>query len=307
MTTTPTAPVDTAGFEFVASYWTIAGDARLRMFGGTDYSPIDLRQRIETAAATGYAGVGFHSADLLHWADRHPPTEVTRILAGNGLGIVELEILREWFVTGEPRAESDAVRQQLLRLCEELPVTHLKVGSSFGPEHFPAEHIATEFAALCLQFADVGTRVGLEAIPNAHLRTPAEVLEVVELADPPNGGLILDTWHGFRGHVPYPSLRDIPAARIVSVEVADGAAEPVVDLANDGCNHRQLIGEGAFGTRDWLAAILETGYAGHIGVENLSEENRRRPLPAEAYDNLAAAAREFAPLSGRMGANRSGR
>lgn len=289
----------TGDIPLVASYWTIAGDARLRMFGGTDYSPLDLRERIETAAAHGYAGTGFHSVDLAHWAERYPSRTIAALLADNGLRYVELEILREWFGTGEARAESDRTRDTLLTLAAELPITHVKVGSSFAAERFPVDHIAEEFAVLCASFAEVGTRVGLEPIPNAHLRTPPEVLDIVERADAPNGGLILDTWQTYRAGFPYRNLRDIPADRIVSIEVADGAAEPVVDLANDGCNHRRLPGHGAFGVTEWVDAILDTGYRGHIGVENLSAENRARDLADQAGENLAAAARVLRPLLGK--------
>jgi sugar phosphate isomerase/epimerase len=297
---------DSAGFPLVAAYWTIAGNARLRMFGGTDYSPLDLRMRIEAAARAGYAGIGLHSHDLRHWSSRYPAPVVASMLADNGLRFVELEILREWFVTGDRRAESDKTRQELLILTDQLPVTHVKAGSSFGPDQWSTEHIAAEFAALCAQFAETGTRVGVEAIPNAYLRTPDEVLAVIDLAGAPNGGLILDTWHTFRAGYAYDRLRGIPARQIVSVEICDGAAEPVIDLANDGCNCRRLPGQGAFRVTEFVDAILDAGYRGHIGVENLSAENRARSLADEARENFAAAVRQLAPLSGKYARNKRG-
>jgi sugar phosphate isomerase/epimerase len=293
-------------FDLVASYWTIAGNARLRMFGGTDYSPLDLRERIAAAGAAGYTGIGFHSRDLEHWSGRYPAADIAGLLADNGIRYVELEILREWFVAGERRAESDATRAELLALAEQLPIGHVKVGSSFGPDRFSVEHMAEEFARLCSQFAEVGTRVAIEPIPNAHLRTPDEVVAVVEAAGAGNGGLILDTWQTFRAGVDYASLQSIPGARIFSIEIADGAAEPVVDLANDGCNHRMLPGTGAFRVTDFVAAVLATGYAGQIGVEILSEENRLRSLTDEARLSHEAALRVLAPLAGQLAANRAG-
>jgi len=180
-------------FDFVASYWTIAGDARLRLRGGTDYSSLDLRERIETASASGYRGIGFHSRDLQHWSDRYAAADVRRLLDDNGIGYVELEILREWFVTGPAREESDRTRRELLAIASELPIDHIKVGSSFGPHRWPTEHIAEEFATLCAEFAQLGTRVGLEPVAVASIRTPAEALEVIDRAGAANGGLILDT------------------------------------------------------------------------------------------------------------------
>jgi len=114
---------------------------------------------------------------------------------------------------------------------------------------------------------------------------------------------ILDTWHTFRAGYPYERLSGIPKEKIVSIEIADGAAEPVVDLANDGCNHRRPPGDGAFRVTEWADAILGTGYCGHVGVENLSEENRRRSLPEQARQNFAAAVRELTPLAGKYEKN----
>ena len=275
--------------DLIASYWTIAGDARLRMRGGTDHSPLDLRSRIDAAAATGFRGIGFHSADLVHWSARYPYSDVARLLADSGLGYVELEILREWFVTDGRRTESDRVRRELLEIAEAIPVGHVKIGSSLGGDVWPVEHVAEEYARLCAQFAEVGSRVALEPVAVASVRTPDQALEVVGLSGAPNGGIILDTWHAVRAHVRYASLRTIPAERIVSVELTDGAAEPINGLASDGCDHRMLCGEGAFRVAEFAEAVLATGYCGRIGVENLSEANRRRPLEVQAKANFDAA------------------
>lgn len=293
-----------ARFDLVASYWTVAGDARLVMRGGTDYSPVDLRERIETAAAAGFTGVGFHSRDLQHWSDPYPSADVRRILDDNGIGYVELEILREWFASGPARTESDETRRTLLTLAAELPVSHIKIGSSFTPGPWPIDRIGEDFAMLCAQFADVGTRVGLEPVAVAYLRTPAQALEVIDAAGADNGGLILDTWHIVRAGVPYDELRSIPKEKIVSVEIIDGEAEPVVDLATDGCDHRRLCGEGAFRVTEFAAAVLDTGYAGQVGVENLSEQNRRRTVAEQARVNFDAATRELAPLTSVLARNR---
>lgn len=275
--------------DLIASYWTLAGNARLRMRGGTDYSPLDLRMRIETAAATGFRGIGFHSADLVHWSSRYPYTDVARMVADHGLDYVELEILREWFVTDERRAESDRVRRELLDVAAAISVGHVKIGSSLGDDVWPVAHVAEEYARLCAQFADVGTRVALEPVAVASVRTPEQALAVVDAAAAPNGGIILDTWHAVRANVPYESLRTIPAERILSVELTDGAAEPIGGLASDGCDHRMLCGEGDFRVADFAEAVLDTNYRGRMGVENLSETNRRRPLEVAAKTNFDSA------------------
>lgn len=86
--------------------------------------------------------------------------------------------------------------------------------------------------------------------------------------------------------VDYDVLRRIPADRIVSVELIDGARLPFRgDLIQDSIDHRRPAGRGDFDVDRFLAAIFATGYRGPIGDENISIENRARSLAEAAVTN----------------------
>jgi hypothetical protein len=101
--------------DVLASFFTLAGNTETRYRrGGSEISPFDLKDRIETAGRIGYTGMGFADNDLKYWLQRNKLSEVRKILNGSDISIVELEMLFDWWDVGEKRRDSDALRAQLL-------------------------------------------------------------------------------------------------------------------------------------------------------------------------------------------------
>jgi sugar phosphate isomerase/epimerase len=73
-------------------------------------------------------------------------------------------------------------------------------------------------------------------------------------------------------------VRGVPGEWIVSVEVDDADAEPVVSLSDDTVDRRRLCGEGAFDVPGFAAAVHDTGYDGLFGVEIISVDHRKLSL-----------------------------
>lgn len=288
----PVAPARLTVPPLIASFYTLAGDTKLLIRGGTEISPFDLLRRIDVAAETGYAGVAFADRDLAHWAQTYPLPEIRAHLDAAGIEIVELEMLFHWFTEGERRDASDAMRRDLLHWANELGARHIKVGTDFYGLPAEFDRLVDEFGALCREAAEVGAKIALEPMPRATVRTPDHALRIVEAAGEPNGGVLLDIGHVVRSETPYDELRRIPADRIISVELHDGAAVPVDnDLFTDSADYRRLAGEGDYDVDAFLDAIFSTGYAGPFGDENLSIANRQRTLEEAATANFGAMSR----------------
>jgi sugar phosphate isomerase/epimerase len=281
--------------DLIASFWTIAGPVG-PLRGEREISPWGLRERVEEAAKAGFSGVGLVHEDLMEWQNRLGGlSEVRRILEGNGIRHVEVEMLADWwFPEGERRWRSDIVRGDLIRAAEEFGARHLKVGAAIDGGEWAVDVMAEAFAELCEEAAQVGARVALEPMPFSNVRTPAEGLELVRAADHRNGGLIIDIWHVGRAGVPYHELRDIPAERIVAVELNDAPAEPAdSSLVQDTINGRLFCGEGDLDVPAFIAAIDQAGFEGPYGVEIISHQHRDRPLQAAAEQAYATAMAQF--------------
>lgn len=283
--------------ELLASFYTIAGDAVLEFRGGDEISPFDIKDRIETAARVGYKGVGLADRDLEHWGRVYAPAELRRIIEGNGIEHVELEMIFTWFADGELRRTSDRIRSELLRWAEALGARHIKVGTDLSGAYWPIELMAQEFAVLCAQAADVGAMVALEPMPPATVKTPWQGLEVIEAAGAPNGGLMIDILHLVRMGIPFELLSTVPGDRIMAVELGDGAPTAVQnDIIIDGTDHRLVPGQGSFDIPNFLRAVQATGFDGPYGIEVVSIENRARSLEEAATINYEATLAQFAAV-----------
>jgi len=211
------------------------------------------------------------------------------MLADNGIEHLEIDAVYDWY-SPRDRVANDAVIDEIYGWAAELGARQVKATTSFTGEQFPHDALVERWARLCDTAAKAGTRVLLEPMPPATLKTPEEVLAVLRDAGSTVGGLLIDIWHVDRAGVDYESLRTIPAEWIGGVELGDAATDLVNgDLIDDGLNHRQLPGRGELDVVGFTRAILATGYAGPFGSEIFSIENRARTLAQAVSDNYAAA------------------
>lgn len=289
------------GVELLAAYFTLAGD--VYPFGPTEVSPFPFEERVEAAAEAGWKGVGLVYADLQATAARIGVAGMRRVLECHGMKYLELEFLVDWFREGERRAGSDAMRRELLEMAGELGARDLKVAPGLGldiahpaPEDLVPDipRMTDEFARLCQDAAQHGTSIVLEIMPFSNVRTLEVGRAIVEGADQPNGGLLLDTWHMGRGGIDYAQIATLPGRLIGSVELDDADAEVRGTLWEDTILRRRLPGEGALHCRSFVRAIQAAGFRGAWSVEILSETFRKRPLREMARAAYAASLTQFA-------------
>ena len=155
-------------------------------------------------------------------------------------------------------------------------------GLELGPR------VVTSEAALRLETvpdrAETGTIVSMEFMPFSTIATLAAGLDVVERADHPNAGLMVDLWHLQRSGATYDELAAVPLSRVTGVELSDAAAEQVGTGLEDTVLRRRLCGEGDFDIAGFVATMRAMGWDGPWGLEILSETYRRRPLVEAVRD-----------------------
>lgn len=279
--------------DLIASYWTIAGN--LEFVDGMDVngSAIAFPVRAAAAARGGYAGVGLTHPDLTKSVSRYGHDGMAAILRDNGLRQFELEFLTDWFTTGERRRRSDAIRRDLLVAAEKIGARHIKVGGDMEGRPWPLDEMIAAFARLCDEASDAGTQVVIEVLPWSNIPDIDTGLQIVAGADRPNGSLLLDIWHMARGGIPYEQLATSTGRHVGYIELSDAAAEPVGRLIEDTMNHRKLCGEGSLDVPRFLRCVKATGYDGPFGIEIISDEQRRRPLPQAVERSFSTAMAQF--------------
>ena len=275
--------------EMLAAYWTLAGD----VYPGapTEISPFPLADRAAAAAAAGYTGMGLVHEDLVAVAGEIGYAGIRRILADHGIRHVEVEFLNDWDLdpASPARRASDRVRAELLEAAAELGARNLKVSPHLFADPPPdVPRMRDAFAALSDEARPTGANVIIEFMPFTDVRSIETALEIVAGADGPNVGLLVDTWHVFRGGIDLSAVAAIPARFLKGVELDDaGPAEG--DPFDDTRFRRKLPGEGDFDIPAFLRAVGTAGFdAPYLGVEIISETFRRQPLQVMARTSFEA-------------------
>jgi sugar phosphate isomerase/epimerase len=281
--------------EFVASYWTLAGNVYAT--GPTEVSPFGFRDRVEAASKAGFRGIGLNSDDLAVVSARLGYPAMKRILDDNGIGHVEIEIIGGWFASGARKQASDRAWAIMLEAAEKLGAYYIKAyGDPEGGE-WSDDHLVAAFRKLCADAANAGTRVALEMMPFTDIRTLERCLRIVEGAGADNGGLCIDVWHTSRCGVSNAEIARIPKKWFMAAEIADAHATPIGSLLEDSTQHRELPGEGDLDVRGFIAACEAAGFDGYYGVEILSQVHRVLPLMEAARRAYDAAIAQFAPVA----------
>ena len=266
--------------DIIASYWTLAGQ-RLPHEPNIA-SPIPIRQRIEAAGKAGFAGMGFAFDDIAAARAQHGDDELRAMFAANGIRLIELEALMDWFADGERGERAAAQRRVAFDQVRALGAFQIKVAGDLAGD-WPLDRMAEAFARLCDEARADGLRITLELLPISNLPDVTRTMQVVGAAGRPNGGMMFDAWHVARGHIPLADIAALPPGLCAGVEFDDGPHAPEMpDLYEEMIHCRRLPGEGEFDLAGLIAATRAASYDGPYGIEILSHAHRALPVEQAA-------------------------
>jgi sugar phosphate isomerase/epimerase len=255
-----------------------AGPLGYTLWAGTVGFTSPLAERFAAAAATGCREATLSPPDVLRAAqDGTAAAEIGRQARDLGLDLV-IDPVMNWYPDREPSPSRFAgvSTDDALRICEALGVTSLSAIATASSD-VPVPDLAGYFGRLCDRAAGFGARVHLEFIPFTIVRTLRTAWDLVRAADRPNGGLVFDTWHFFRGEPDFEVLAGIPGDRIFCVQLDDAPAVPSGPLREE-TQHRLLPGDGALDLVAAIRALDRIGGLRRVGPEVISPDLAALPI-----------------------------
>jgi sugar phosphate isomerase/epimerase len=255
-----------------------AGPDGYTLWAGTVGFTSPLAERFAAAAATGCREVTLSPPDVLRAAgDGTAAAEIGRQARDLGLDLV-VDPVMNWYPDREPSPSRFAgvSTDDALRMCEALGATSLSAIATASSD-VPVPDLAGYFGRLCDRAAGFGARVHLEFIPFTIVRTLRIAWDLVRAADRPNGGLVFDTWHFFRGEPEFEVLAGIPGDRIFCVQLDDAPAVPRGSLRAE-TQHRLLPGDGALDLVAAIRALDRIGGLRRVGPEVISPDLAALPV-----------------------------
>ncbi|MEO6013617.1 MAG: sugar phosphate isomerase/epimerase [Devosia sp.] len=248
---------------------------------GTGISPFDLEARAKSAAKAGFGGLSFWHTDLEHVLATRSLAEVKAVLDDNGLTTFEVEFIEDWFVDDERMAASDKRKWWLLEASQALGAHHVKIGD-FKNTPVEMPRLIDAFASLCADARKYDAQIGFEFMASAMVHRLEDCRAMVEGADAPNGGLIVDIAHTNALGISNEAVAAIPGRYMISVELGDNLKRDTLGYEP---GQRRYCGEGELDVAGFIAAAKASGYMGAWAVEVFNTAHADWPL--ETLDQQA--------------------
>jgi sugar phosphate isomerase/epimerase len=241
----------------------------------------DLPTQIDAAAAAGFDYFGPDTYVLETWiAEGRSLQALADRLAGHNMRC--WEIAAGLILAG--RAESVAAAASILPLASALRPTwvQINVGAPVG------EETPSILAEVCDILAPTGARIALEYLPFTPLSSVTESVWLAEQVGFNRAGVLIDTWHHFRGPDSDRDLDAVPLDAIAYVQFDDALPPISADLTDETVNRRTFPGEGEFELHGFCGRLKAKGFDGVVSVEIINSEWRDRDIfefARRAYDS----------------------
>jgi len=237
-----------------------------------------LTDKLDAIAAAHFDGVEIVEPNLRS----HDGTarEIGRYAKNLGLSIELFQPFRDFEGVSDKQLQQNLGRAEAaFDTMEELGAPLLLVCSNTTAEASDdEERAAAQLFALAERAGRRGLRIGYEALAwGKCVATVDKAWRIVKLANNPCLGLILDSFHTLVRSEDWSSLSELPANRIVFVQLGD-APRMQLDAASLRRNYSRMPGQGDLDVAGFLRSVVATGYKGSISVEIVNEGTSEAPL-----------------------------
>lgn len=166
-------------------------------------------------------------------------------------------------------------------------------------EWHPGEHL-DQAAATLAEIADLAAGHGILALIEPFAWSPLDdhrvAAEIVGRADRANAGLLLDTWHLWRGPERGRVDPAINPAMIKAIQVGDTGPDPVgqptpEEIAYECIHHRLMPGDGHGDIAGLLADLVARSVDAPVAIEVFSDELNALETPVAARQAMECFAR----------------
>ncbi len=205
-----------------------------------------LTEKLHACAAAGFDGVEMFEPDLI--ANDHSPEEIRALAGGSGCRWTSTSRCATSRVSTRRRSPTTcAAPRATFATAQRLGIGRVLVCSNVATATVDSDEVsADQLRRLGDLAAQYDIRVAFEALAwGRFVDDYRRAWRIVELADHPNVGVCLDSFHVLsRGHDPA-AIEDIPAEKIFFLQLADAPALSM-DVLSWSRHHRLFPGEGAF-------------------------------------------------------------
>ena len=244
-----------------------------------------LDAKLTATVNAGFTAISLWEKDLRGYPEG--PQAARSAVARHGLVVPEFFPLADWqLTTGQAREAAFRHAGEHFDFMKSLGIDTAVVVPSLGLG--TVDEAVRDLQELADLAARREIRLAYEFLAWAKWQRDLKTSwEIVERAARVNVGLVIDSFHMFKGGSLLEDLRRIPIERVFIVHVVD-APERKMDLIELSRHHRVLPGEGSLPLRAMVSVLREKGYAGWYAIEIFNDEYWRREPKEVAEEAMAS-------------------
>lgn len=233
--------------------------------------PAPLMEKIRIAAAVDYRAIELWHDDLDAYVQQGGKlADVRKLLNDSGLEVPTTIYLKGWFeTTGEEHRRELEECKRRMEQSVAVGAVHIIAGPPMGKADL--ELGGRNYRELLAIGRQIGVKPAMEFLGFVEeLNTIDGALEVVQRADDPDGTIVLDPFHIFRGGGSMESIRKLTAAQIAICHFNDIPALPPRVEQHD--KDRVYPGDGVYDLKGMLALLRGVGYDRWLSLELFRED-----------------------------------
>jgi 4-hydroxyphenylpyruvate dioxygenase len=246
----------------------------------------NLAEKLEAAAAIGFDAVEIFENDLLTFDGS--PRDIRYLVESLGLTIACFQPFRDFEAMPEPQRARNLDRaERKFDVMQALGTDLLLVCSNVSPVAIGDDaRAAADLAEMAERAGRRGLRIGFEALAwGRHVNRWRHAWRIVNQADHPSLGLIVDSFHTLAVDDDLSGLTAVPADKIFLAQLAD-APKLSMDVLSWSRHFRNFPGQGQLPVAGFVRDLLAAGYRGPLSLEVFNDEFRSAPARLMARDGL---------------------
>ena len=259
-------------------------------FNGATTQTADLATDIRITGQAGYDVIELRDVKLDQFLTQGSLDDVRRMLREADVAAWTINAIDRVGVDGAAGTARAVARcRQLSRYAQAIECPWVLVVP--GPTEGRTDaQVTSDTVATLREMADAAAEFGRSVafefmgFPWAAVRDVAGAWAIVQEANRPNLGIIVDTAHFYAGGSTLESIREVDPERLVVLHINDVEDVAKPDITD---GHRLYPGEGVIPLQDILGAVRATGWDGVLSVELFREEYWRQDPLAVAREAKA--------------------
>ncbi len=242
-------------------------------FNTSTIRPVEsVVEKIQIAIEAGYEGIELWHDDLTAYeTDKGSLKDLKKLLDDNNLTVVTTIALHGWIdSTGTDYEQALADASAKMEQAARIGATHIIASPPRGVV-VDMDEAARRYHTLLELGKKYGVKPAMEFLGFVDgINQIQDAWEIVTKANHPDGTIVLDSFHLYRGGSDINDMKQIPGDKIAIFHIND--APPSSDRESQSDKDRVYPGDGILPLSEMVQILRDVGYNGYISLELFNPE-----------------------------------